>query len=238
MGRRANVAYFLFCVPALLVYLLLWVVPALGNVFVSLLNWSLTIPIGSARFVGLSNYAHLIRDPLFWNALRNNAVYGLATVVVITASALLLALLVERAIRWGRGLFRTVLFIPVILPWVVVSFLWAWLYDPALGVIDVFLKAAGLKAVNWLGDPRIALYSLIVVGVWKSAGFFLIIFIAGLQGVPQTLEDAAYIDGASGAQTFFRVVLPILRPIVGVVITLGDLAFFLAAEQGIAADFG
>ena len=207
---------------ALLVFLVFWVLPGLGNIVISLTNWSATASISTARFFGLKNYVRLWGDPGFWNGLKNNALYGLATVVVITALAFLLAVLVERGIRFGRWAFRSAFFFPVILPWVVVGLLWRWLYDPSFGMVNVFLKGIGLGALamNWLGDTRIALVSVIAVAVWKSVGFHMIIFIAGLQGVPRELEQAASIDGANQVKTYYYVVLPILRPIVGIVTTL------------------
>jgi raffinose/stachyose/melibiose transport system permease protein len=219
---RSSLTYLLFCLPALLVYVVFWVVPGLSNVLISLTDWSATTPVESSHFVGSANWATLVRDPLFWNALKNNAVYGVVTVSLITTFALVNAVLIERGLGFGRTIYRTILFIPLILPWVVVSLLWKWLYDPAFGMINVFLKAVGLNvlALNWLGETKIALYAIIAVVVWKNVGFHMIIFVAGLQGVPRELEEAAQIDGAGAFATFMRVILPILRPIVGIVTTV------------------
>jgi raffinose/stachyose/melibiose transport system permease protein len=220
--RRSSLTYLAFCLPGLGVYFVFWILPGVSNVLISLTDWSATTAISTSHFVGLANWVQLVSDPLFWNALGNNAVYGVVTVAAITTIALLNAVLIERGLTVGRSVYRTVLFVPLILPWVVVSLLWKWLYDPAFGMVNVFLKSIGLGslALNWLGDPAIALYAIIAVVVWKAIGFHMIIFVAGLQGVPRELEEAAQIDGAGALATFMRVTLPILRPIVGIVTTV------------------
>ncbi len=220
--RRSSLTYLAFCLPGLVVYVAFWVLPGVSNVLISMTDWSATRAISTSHFVGLANWVQLVSDPLFWNALRNNAVYGVITVTAITTIALLNAVLIERGIGGGRSVYRAILFIPLILPWVVVSLLWKWLYDPAFGMVNVLLKSMGVGflALNWLGDPRIALYAIIAVVVWKAIGFHMIIFVAGLQGVPRELEEAAQIDGAGAFATFMRVTLPILRPIVGIVMTV------------------
>lgn len=212
----------LFCIPACFVYVLFWVLPGLANIPISFTDWSATKPLSSAQYVKLSNYKKLFGDELFWNALGNNIVYGVFTVIIITILALFLALMVERGIHHFKGVFRTIFFIPIILPWIVVALIWRWLYDPSFGVINALLTMIGLEQLvhNWLGDPKIALYSIVAVAVWKSVGFHMIIFIAGLQGIPKELEEAAHIDGAGSFGTLLWIIIPQLRAIIGIVSTL------------------
>ncbi len=230
--QPSKLKLFLFCVPAIVLYLLFWIVPSMSNIFLSLTEWRGTTSIFDAEFIGLKNYAQLGKDPLFWNALGNNFTYAAITVVFTVIIALFLAVVIERVIKRGKPVFRAVLFMPMIMPWVVVSMLWTWLYDPSIGLLNVALESIGLGSFTqlWLGDPNIALYSVSAVGIWKSFGFHMIIIIAGLQGIPKSLEEQSYIDGATPFQSFIHITLPLLRPILGIVITLTLIDAFRAFD--------
>lgn len=222
----------LFCIPAVIIYTLFWVVPGISNIFISITDWRAVSSLEQARFVGLSNYIELIQAPLFWNAVANNLKYAVITVILVTIIALTMAVIVERMIRWGKGLFRGFFFLPLVLPWVVVAILWTWLYNPIFGLINNTLSAIGLQSLTqrWLGDPNIALYSVIAVAIWKSVGFFMIILMAGLQDSPLELEEAARVDGANEWQILTRIVIPIIRPIIAVVTTLLTIDAFRVFE--------
>jgi sn-glycerol 3-phosphate transport system permease protein len=164
-----------------------------------------------AAFVGLDNYAQLVEDPVFWQALTNNFWYALGTIPVSMALALLMAVWVNDRIP-GRGLLRLAYFTPTILPMIAVANIWLFFYTPEYGMLEQFTGAFGLPSHNWLGSKGTALAALMVVTIWKEAGFFMIFYLAALQSMSPHLADAAAIEGASRWYFFRRVTLPLLMP--------------------------
>ena len=164
-----------------------------------------------AQFVAAANYAGLLDDPVFWQALRNNAVYALATIPVSVVLALAMAMAVDSAMP-GRGLLRMAYFLPTVLPMIAVANIWLFFYTPDYGLLDQALAPLGLGRHNWLGDPALALPSVIAVAVWKEAGFFMIFYLAALQALPPVLRDAGALEGAGRWYFFRRVTLPLLMP--------------------------
>jgi sn-glycerol 3-phosphate transport system permease protein len=164
-----------------------------------------------APFVGLDNYASLASDPVFWQALSNNAIYAAATIPASVAIALAMALAVNRAIP-GRPLLRMAYFTPTMLPMIAVANIWLFFFTPDYGLFDQLLAPFGFGRHNWLGDTSTALPAMIVVAVWKEAGFFMIFYLAALQAMPPDLAEAAALEGSSRANTFRRVTLPLLMP--------------------------
>ena len=161
--------------------------------------------------MGLEHYRALVDDPIFWQAMRNNGVYALVTIPVSVALALAMALAVDRGMP-GRGLLRLAYFTPTMLPMIAVANIWLFFYTPDYGLFDQVLAPFGLGRHNWLGDPGLALWSLIAVAVWKEAGFFMIFYLAGLQAIPSHLREAAALEGAGRFTILRRVVLPLLMP--------------------------
>lgn len=162
-------------------------------------------------FVGLDNYQAMLADPIFWQALWNNTVYALATIPTSMALALAMALWVNGRIR-ARALLRMSYFTPTILPMIAVANIWIFFYAPQIGPVNDVLAWLGLGRWNLVGSPDTALACLAVVTVWKEAGFFMIFYLAALQGIPPHLADAAQLEGASRLQYLRRVVLPLLMP--------------------------
>lgn len=209
---------FIFLLPAILIYTGLLVLPAGYALGLSMTDWD---GLSKPTFIGLGNFAELMRDPMLWISLKHNLLYALCTILIGNNIGLGLALLLEQGIR-GRGLFRCLLYLPVILSWVVVGFLWRWVYNPVFGLLNTILKAIGLGSLaqNWLGDSSIAFFSIVAVAIWKGFGFSMVVYSAGLQNIPQELLEAARIDGATRWQTIREVILPLLRPIMAVVTIL------------------
>jgi ABC-type sugar transport system permease subunit len=211
----------LFLAPAAIVYALLRIVPLLGTIALSFADYR---GLGTPLFVGFANYARMLADPVFWSAVRNNLLWGFGEVLVSISIGLFLAVLLTSRIRL-RVLFRTTLFLPVILSWAVAGMLWGRVYHPApsFGLLNHLLLVLGRPDLmgNWLGDAGTALYAVIVAAIWKGFGFSMVIFLAGLQDIPPELHEAAQLDGATGWQSFWAVTLPLLRPIVSVVLVLG-----------------
>jgi sn-glycerol 3-phosphate transport system permease protein len=165
-----------------------------------------------AHFVGLDNWVDLAHDPIFWKALTNNALYALGTIPLAVGLALLMALWVNGRIP-GRGLLRMAYFTPTVLPMIAVADIWLFFYTPDYGLFDQIRGLFGLAATNRLGDPSSALIAVMVVAVWKEAGFFMIFYLAALQQIPPDLRDAAAIEGASRFTFFRRVTWPLLMPV-------------------------
>jgi len=170
-------------------------------------------PKGARRaiFVGLDNYRALMEDPIFWRALNNNIIYALATIPLTIALAMAMAVVVNGKIK-GRAFMRLSFFMPTVLPMIAVANIWLFFYSPGYGLIDQVLGLFGVPAHNWLGNEHTALACLIVVAIWKDAGFFMIFYLAALQQMSPSLGEAAALEGASRWYFFRRVTFPLLMP--------------------------
>jgi sn-glycerol 3-phosphate transport system permease protein len=164
-----------------------------------------------SRFVGLGNYESMMADPIFWKVLVNNLWFAAGTIPASIALAIAMALLINKALP-GRSFLRMAYFTPTILPMIAVANIWLFFYSPDIGLIDQVLSWFGLPGHNWLGDPATVLPAIIVMTVWKEAGFFMIFYLAALQHLPPELEEAAKLEGASRWYYFRRVVFPLLMP--------------------------
>ena len=163
------------------------------------------------EFVGLENYALLIEDRTFWRVARNNLIYALGTIPTSIALALGMALFVNARLP-GRGFVRMAYFTPTILPMIAAANIWMFFYAPQIGLFNKILGALGISGVNWLGDPSVALTSVIVMTVWKEAGFFMIFYLAALQSIPPELKEASDLEGTGRWSFFWRVTFPLLMP--------------------------
>jgi sn-glycerol 3-phosphate transport system permease protein len=174
---------------------------------VSVYEWDLTTP---ARYVGLQNYRGLW-SPEFGEVVANTVWYSVGVVALSQALGLALAIPLNNRTRLG-AFFQAAIFSSYVVSWVAVSLLWIWILDPQYGLVTYLLRLVGLPAVNWLGDHRIALWSLVLVTVWKTVGYPLVIYLAGLQAIPGDLLEAASLDGAGAWQRFRHVTWPLLTP--------------------------
>ena len=177
--------------------------------------WSSVFSRGTRRkpteFVGTENYADLFADPTFWLVVKNNLMYAAVTIPVSIGIALAMALWANSKIS-ARGFVRTAYFTPTVLPMIAAANLWLFFYTPGLGVLDQIGSLFGLPSVNWLGQPETALWAIIIVTIWKEAGFFMIFYLAALQTIPEDLKEAADIEGASRWTYTRRIVFPLLMP--------------------------
>lgn len=215
---------YLFMSPTLLFYSIFLIFPVLFSLFISFREWNMFTPPLEAPFVGVENYVHLFTfDPVFKIALWNTVKFVLVTV----PAAVIIALLLAQAITGlkGTGAFwRFLLFMPSITAPVAVGLLWASLYRANYGLINVLLNFLGLPSVNWLTDPRIALWSIALTYIWSQVGAFTLIIYAGLKNIPESYYEAATMDGASSAKQFFHISLPLLRPTLLFVLVTGMIA--------------
>lgn len=227
--RRASVrealAAVCFLLPGFIPFLVFAVLPIVGGFSLSLVDWNLVQPWS---FVGLENFRTLFTDGEFWNALRVSGLFTLGVVPTGMVLALGLAVLLNGN-RRGMVIYRTLYFLPVVTATVAISMVWRWLLAGDLGLVNTLLGYVGIDGPDWLGDKRWALPAVIVTSVWKGVGYSMVLFLAGLQNIPQDYYDAAKIDGANAWRRFRDVTLPLLSPttfFVLVVSTISSLQVF------------
>lgn len=208
-ARKTYPAYFVL--PAAAVFLLLFVTPTLTSFYYSLTDWNIHARVTS--FVGLENFRELFSDVKLLAALRNTIVFAVSVTVLRNGIGLILALMLNSGIR-ARNLLRTIFFTPHVIAPIVIGYLFAALYHPAHGLLNQALRGVGLSvlAVDWLNDARYALFSVIMTDVWRTSGFAMVIYLAGLQIIPLELYESADLDGAGGWSKFTHVTFPLLAP--------------------------
>lgn len=224
-------AAILFLAPAMTVLALFFVIPIAAALALSLTDFDIYAVASwrNIRFVAFGNYAELVRSPLFWKAMKNTLYFALVGGPLTVAVSLGAALLLNSRLTRLRPLFRTVFFAPVVTTMVAVAIVFRYLFNARFGMINFGLEAIGVGGVDWLGDPRWAMPAIIILAVWKNFGYTMIIFIAGLQSVPEELYEAARIDGAGWLAQFRHVTIPMLAPtflFVGIVTAIGYLQLF------------
>jgi len=214
MKRRRFQAGFGFVAPALLAIGVFFFVPAFASLLLSFTDFDIyaVADSGRLRFVGLANYARLLGEPRFWTALWNTLYFVFLGGPLSVGVSLGAALLVNARVVRFKPFFRTIFFLPVVTTLVAVAVVWRYLYHPRHGLLNLFLGWVGIGPIDWLGDPAWAMPAIIIMAVWKNFGFNMIIFLAGLQGIPERLYEAARLDGAGSWQQFSAVTLPMLRP--------------------------
>jgi multiple sugar transport system permease protein len=229
-GAQARAAWY-FLTPALLLIGLFFFLPVGASLLLSVTDFDIYALGNSslARFVGLRNYSNLVHNPTFWTAIKNTFYFALVGGPLTVAVSLGAALLVNaRAIRL-RGLFRTIYFTPFVTTLVAIAVVWRYLYHPRYGLLNYLLGHIGIGPIDWLGDPHWAMPAIIVMAIWKNFGYNMLIFIAGLQSIPEELYEAARIDGAGPLRRFRHVTIPQLAPtflFVGVVTMIGYFQLF------------
>ena len=220
-----------FVSPALAAVVVFFVVPVVAALALSFTDFDLygVADLGNVRFIGLDNYRRLFATPVFWTSLRNTGFFVIVGGPLSIAVSLAAALLVNAKAARLKPLFRTVYFAPVVTTLVAVSIVFRFLYHPRFGAFNRALGALGLPQIDWLSDPHWAMPAIILLAVWKNFGYNMIIFVAGLQAIPDELYEAARIDGAGAWRQFRHVTLPMLGPtflFVGIVTAIGYLQLF------------
>ena len=228
---RASLAAWIFAAPALLVLGVFFGLPVLAALLLSLTDFDLyaLADPSNLRFIAFDNYLDLLRTPLFWKSLGNTFYFVLVGVPLSIALSLGAALLLHSPLVRMRALFRTALFAPVVTTLVAVAVIWRYLFHTGYGLVNWALGLVGISPVDWLGDPRWAMPTIIAFAAWKNFGYNMVIFLAGLQAIPQGLYEAARIDGASRWQQFVHITLPQLGPVlvvVGVITVSGYFQLF------------
>ncbi|MCF7616695.1 carbohydrate ABC transporter permease [Bacillus sonorensis] len=222
MVNRSRWLSYVFLFPALL-FLLFVYIPILQNIVLSFFQWSTFEP--QKAFIGFNNYIELFHDPVFYQSLKNNALYAAVSIVFQVGGGLITAAILEdRLLRKSSPFFRTVFFLPVVISMTVIALLFDFIYNPETGLLNQFLRAAGLEQWTraWLGERETAMLSVIFVSQWQSVGYIAMLYIIAIQKIPSELYEAARMDGAGKIRTFFAITVPGTKEMsfVAVVMTL------------------
>lgn len=208
----------IFILPALIGTFVFIIIPVICSFGLSFMDWNL---INKPEFVGFENYVNLFTDGLFWKILLNTLVYAFSTSIFAVIIPLLLACILNSKIR-GAELFKTAYFLPFVTPMIVIAVIWQWIFDPNIGFLNYILKLN----INWLYDANFAMPAIIIVSVWKLIGYNMVIFLAGLSSINQSLFEAAKIDGAGAFKTFRLVTVPLLSPTIFFVVVITCISSF------------
>ena len=226
LRRRESIEGYLFVAPLLIGLTVFAAWPMLASLAISFCKYDI---FSAPKFVGIGNYAELFRDPLFWQSLKVTAIYSFVSVPLGLTLGLAVALLMNQKLR-GIALFRTIYYLPAVVSGVAVALLWVWIFDPSYGLANVLLRWLGLPPSQWLSGPRTSLLSLILMSLWGVGGG-MVIYLAGLQSVPQHLYEAAALDGANLQQKFRHVTLPMLTPVIFYNLIMGIIGSFQVFTQ-------
>jgi multiple sugar transport system permease protein len=226
-GRKLRRAGWLMVTPAL-AHTLLWIaIPVLATFVLSFTDYQV---FRAPRWIGLDNYVEIWNDDVFRKATWNTIVYTFFTVPVSMAVAVVIAVLLNQKLR-GRLVYRAAFFLPQVTATVAIAMVWLWMYNPQYGLLNGLLSMIGLPGQVWLGDSSLALWSVIVVGIWQGIGIKMLIYLAALQNIDHNLYEAASIDGASRVQQFFRITLPMLKPATFFVFVVSIIGAFQVFDQ-------
>lgn len=208
-NKEALIGY-LFILPSLIGFAIFFAYPAVRAVYISVLEWNL---LTDAKYVGLENYQTLFDDKRFLDSLRVTVLYVMWNIPLQTVLAIFMAVMLERFSITVSSIMRGIMILPWLLPNVVVALLWLWMLDPSIGLVNEFLKAMGGDRQPFMGSPDQAIQSIAGINIWRHVGYTSILIFAGLKTIPNSLYEAAAIDGASDLTQFRKITLPLLRPV-------------------------
>jgi multiple sugar transport system permease protein len=226
MERREERAFYLFISPWIIGFILFSAGPVLGSFVISFTQWSM---LSAPSWTGPTNYQRLVNDPLFWQALGNTLYFAVGSVGLGLILSFLLALLLNQQVK-GMALFRTIFYLPAVCSGVAVAILWTMIFNPDFGLINSALHAIGITGPQWLTDPSWAMPAMIVMSLWGIGGS-MVIYLAGLQGIPTHLYEAAALDGAGPVRKFWHVTVPMMSPIIFFNLIVGIIGSFQAFVQ-------
>ena len=223
LSYRGGASSYLFVLPSVVFISIFVIVPIIGAAYYSFTDYDL---LTAPEWAGLKNYSLIGSEPRFIPAVRNTVFFAFGTVPAGVITSLLLAVLVNRAIR-GIYFFRAMFYMPVVSSFVSVSLIWLWMYEPQFGLANEFFRVVGVEPSKWLRGPETALFAIILMSIWKNMGLNMVIYLAGLQGIPPHLYEAAEIDGAGRSSMMFRITVPLLAPTTFFVV----IVYFIGALQ-------
>lgn len=226
-SQREALVALAFLLPNLIIFLTITVGPTIFSFITGFTVWN---GIGVPKWFGLQNYIRLANDDLFLKSLKNTALYTLEFVPLVLICSVALALLFNRKAR-GTSMVRLFFFLPFITDMVSISYVWMFIFHLRFGILNYALELVGIPGQAWLGDTKWALFSLVILSVWRWMGYYAVIILAGLQGVPESLYEAAAIDGANRWQSFYKITLPLISPAIFFVMTTAIISSFQVFEQ-------
>ena len=217
--KKIDKVVLFFVAPAFILYTFFVIVPSLGSIRLSFTNWDGLSP--TYKYIGFDNYIEILKSKRFRAAMFNTLYLTFMFSALTNLISLTLAVALDK-VRWLKGLFRSAFYIPVLISGIVSGFIWTTMYNWNFGIINSLLRQIGLGdfAIDWIGNPNIVMNSLIITIVWKSVGYYMVIYLAGLQGIPEDCLESASIDGANGWQTFWHITLPLLSGSITINLTL------------------
>lgn len=224
MGKKT--LPYIMIAPAMIICAVFMIYPIIYMVYLSFFKWNM---IGDMKFIGWDNYITLAADSDFIQVLLNTCQFTFWTVAGFIILGLLLALYLKKNTKVNK-LLQSVIFTPYVVPLVSIAFIWMWIMDSDLGLLNYALQFLGIDAVRWLEDPKVAMYSLIIVNIWKGTGYYALIFLSALQSIPTYLYEAAQLDKAGRITTFFKITLPMLSPTLFFLMLTGTIASFKVFE--------
>ena len=218
---------YLYLLPTIIGLLLFSAGSVIATFFVSFTRWPI---VTAPKWIGLGNYQAIIQSDLFWRVFWNTLYFVVLAVPLSVSASLAAAVLVNRGVR-GVRFFRTVYFLPVVSSMVAVALVWSYMYNPEYGMLNFLLSVIGMQGPAWLSDARWAMPAMVIVTVWKGLGYSMVIFLAGLQNIPEELYEAAALDGAGPSRRFWRVTFPLLSPTLFFVLVITLINSFQVFEQ-------
>lgn len=219
---------YLFLAGSLIITVVFKIIPILTSLLMSFFKWDL---VSSPVFIGVKNFIDLFSDNTFLLSIYNTFYYSAGTTVFSVIAGLILALVLNNTWMKGKTLFRAIFFLPTICSMVAISMIWMWMFDPNYGFFNYLLQLAHLPQLRWLSDSKLAMPSLILLAIWANVGYNMVLFIAGLQGIPAHLYEAAQIDGASRFRQLWNITIPLLSPVTFFVVTMQIIRSFQVFAQ-------
>ncbi|MFP4618629.1 MAG: carbohydrate ABC transporter permease [Spirochaetaceae bacterium] len=199
----------LFLLPSFLFLVIFTYYPIFDAFYLSLTRYDAFTP--EPVFHGLKNYIDFLHEPIFWEVLVNNLIYGIGTIFPTMALALFLAILINETEKFGTT-YKLSIFYPLLVPYAAAAMVWVFMYDSSIGPINIVIKALGFEKIGWLGDSRYSLLSIIIMSIWKNLGYFMLIYLAGLQNISRSFYESATVEGASWFQKHWNITIPLIGP--------------------------
>lgn len=207
--KKDGLTALLFLSPTLVIFSAFILFPVFFSFYLSFQQWNMFS--GETTFIGFDNYIRMLESDEFWQVLKNTAIYTFGTIPLNMGVSLIIAYALNKKLA-GKKFLRTAFFAPVVISPVAAAVIWRWLYDPNFGLVNYSIGIIGIDPINWLNDPTAAMFALIIMGVWKTFGINMVLFSAGLSGIPENYYEAAEIDGAGGWSKFWNITVPMLAP--------------------------
>jgi multiple sugar transport system permease protein len=226
MRRREALFGYIFLSPWLVGFLVFLLGPMIASIFLSMTEYKLISP---PVWIGASNYERMVSDRFVWHALRVTLTYTAFAVPMGLTAAMAVAVLLNQKIV-ASGIFRTIFYLPSVISGVAVALVFSWIFNFRFGILNFFLSLAGIAGPNWLGSPRYALWAFVIMSLWGIGGN-VVIYLAGLQGVPVALHEAATIDGANAWTRFWKITLPLITPVILFTLVMGVIGTFQTFTQ-------